>query len=316
MEAIKGMANLQPPSNPHQSPFPKNHNSPTAAPTVAFTTPNNYAGRLSQFLRLKGWTPLWCPTVVVQTTPHTHSSLIRYLSNPRNSKSTPLEQFSAIAFTSRTGISAFSETLASIESPPLSPCGNAFTISGLGKDSELIDESFIGRICENRDRIRVLVPPVATPAGLVEAIGPGHGQRVLCPVPVVVGLEEPPVVPEFLRDLRLKGWVAVRVDGYETRWAGRGCAEEVAMRSEKGGGVDAIMFTSTAEVEGLLKSLRWFGLDWVVVRERFPAMVVAAHGPVTAAGAERLGVEVDVVSSKFGSFEGVVDALALRWQTF
>lgn len=137
---MEAMANLQPPPNPHQSPLPHNHNSPTTAavPIVAFTTPNNYAGRLSQLLRLKGWTPLWCPTVIVQPTPHTHSSLIKYLSNPRNSKTTPLEQFSAIAFTSRTGISAFSETLASIESPPLSPSGNAFTISALGRYISLV----------------------------------------------------------------------------------------------------------------------------------------------------------------------------------
>jgi len=39
-------------------------------------------------------------------------------------------------------------------------------------------------------------------------------------------------------------------------------------------------------------------------------MVVAAHGPVTANGARRLGVEVDVVSARFSSFHGVVVALA------
>jgi len=48
------------------------------------------------------------------------------------------------------------------------------------------------------------------------------------------------------------------------------------------------------------------------VRERCPEVVVAAHGPVTAAGAERLGVKVDVMSSRFDSFEGVVDALGLK----
>jgi len=46
--------------------------------------------------------------------------------------------------------------------------------------------------------------------------------------------------------------------------------------------------------------------------EEFMRGVVAAHRPVTAAGAERLGVKVDVVSSRFDSFEGVVDALGLK----
>jgi uroporphyrinogen-III synthase len=53
---------------------------------------------------------------------------------------------------------------------------------------------------------------------------------------------------------------------------------------------------------------------WVeeFVRERCPEVVVAAHGPVTAAGVERLGVKVDVVGSRFDSFEGVMDALGLK----
>jgi uroporphyrinogen-III synthase len=48
------------------------------------------------------------------------------------------------------------------------------------------------------------------------------------------------------------------------------------------------------------------------MRGRCLEVVVAAHRPVTAAGAERLGVKVDVVSSRFDSFEGVVDALGLK----
>lgn len=34
---------------------------------------------------------------------------------------------------------------------------------------------------------------------------------------------------------------------------------------------------------------------------------MAAHGPVTADGARRAGVRVDVVGTRFGSFAGVVD---------
>lgn len=148
----------------------------------------------------------------------------------------------------------------------------------------------------------------------MEELGYGCGRRVLCPVPAVVGLEEPPVVPDFLRKLAWNGWVAVRVDAYETRWAGRDCAGEVVAMAVEGIRVlDAVVFTSTAEVEGLLKGLGEHGLDWGRVKGRWPELVVAAHGPVTAAGAERWGLGVDVVGERFGSFEGVVDALALRW---
>ncbi|KAL6993318.1 hypothetical protein U1Q18_043196 [Sarracenia purpurea var. burkii] len=308
---------------PPPTPFLNLHNDSNSRRVIAFTTPENYAARLSRLLQLnRAWQPLWCPTVVVETTSQTKVSLLLHISssnpstklNDDESKSS-LDDFSAIAFTSRTGILAFSEALVDVERPPLSPSGDIFTIAALGNDSELLDEVFVGKLCKNSRRIKVLVPSVATPAGLVESLGLGGGKRVLCPVPVVVGLEEPPVVPNFLRDLASKGWLPVRVNGYETRWAGPECAEVVARRSEEGEGLDAMVFTSTGEVEGLLKSLGEYGLDWGMVKKRCPELVVAAHGPVTAAGAERLGVGVDVVSSRFDSFVGVVDALAVRWQS-
>ncbi|KAH7850991.1 hypothetical protein Vadar_005626 [Vaccinium darrowii] len=307
--------------NTHRPPSPSTTLPPNhSRRQIAFTTPENYAARLSHLLRLKNWDPLWCPTVIVEPTPQTKSSLLLHLSppNPNSNSKSSLESFSAIAFTSRTGISAFSQALETAVKPPLLPYGDVFTISALGRDSELLNDAFVDRICENRERIRVLVPKISTPGGIVAALGFGGGRKVLCPVPLVVGLEEPSVVPNFLRELESNGWVAVRVDGYETRWAGRECAAEVAARVVRGGGgegvLDAVVFTSTAEVEGMLKSLEEYGLDWGLVKGRLPELVVAAHGPVTAAGAERLGVGVDVVSERFGSFEGVVEALALRWK--
>lgn len=199
-----------------------------------------------------------------------------------------------------------------IDSPPLYPSSshdNKFIICTLGKDSQLVDNSFINKLCSNRDRITLLVPEVSTPDGLVGLLGYGYGRKVLCPVPLVVGLEEPEVVPNFLRALDRMGWLAVRVDAYETRWVGSECGVGL-LGTDK---VDAIVFTSTAEVQGLLKSLKVMGLEWRDVVKRNPGIVVAAHGPVTAAGAESRGVCPDVVSAKFGSFDGVVDALDQFW---
>jgi len=159
------------------------------------------------------------------------------------------------------------------------------------------------------------VPPTATPSALAAALGDGSGRSVLCPVPRVIGVNEPPVVPGFLQELRRGGWVPVRVEAYGTRWAGPGCAEGIVTASEEGG-LDAVVFTSTAEVEGLLQSLKEFGLGFADLRRRCPRLVVAAHGPVTAAGAQRLGVEVDVVSSRFGSFDGVIDVLNVTFSRF
>ncbi|KDP38630.1 hypothetical protein JCGZ_03983 [Jatropha curcas] len=282
----------------------------TGRPTVAFTTPQNYATRLSQLLTLKSLTPLWCPTIITGPTPQILSSLALHLAP------STISSISAVVFPSRTAITAFSTAIKSLATPLLPTKGDSFIVGALGKDAELIDTEFLLNFCSNIDRIRVLVPPTATPTGLVQLLGAGGGRRVLCLVPEVVGLEEPPVVPNFLRELQASSWSPVRVDAYQTRWLGPSCAEEIVNRSEakteEGNGLDAVVFTSSAEVEGLLKSLNELGWDWETVRRRWPDLVVAAHGPVTAAGAERLGVDVDVVSGRFGSFDGVVDALHVR----
>lgn len=237
---------------------------------VAFTTPLTYAGRLSHLLRLHGFLPVSCPTILVGPTPHTTPSL--HL----------LRSCAAIAFTSRNGISALSDALSAARTP-LPETSDTFTIAALGKDAELLDSDFISKLCGNPARITVLVPSVPTPAGMVAALGDGLDRRIMCPSPVFVGLEEPPVVPDFLRALASQGWAPLRVPAYETRWAGPACAAALV----EGDSVDALVFTSTAEVEGMLKSLREMGFDWGMVRERRPGMLVAAHGPVTASGAER-----------------------------
>lgn len=282
---------------------------------VAFTTPPSYAGRLTRLLDLRGATPLPVPTVVVEPTPATLAALGLYLPFTGNAAAAPsrdtLDSFSALAFTSRTGISAFALALSGAGRPPLADSGEVFTVCALGRDAELLDEGgFLSKLCRNAGRVRVLVPEIASPAGLVASLGYGSGRRVLCPVPEVVGLAEPPVVPDFLRGLEASGWDAVRVPAYETRWAGPRCGEVLVGLD---GPLDAVVFTSTAEVEGLLMGLDSVGWEWGRVRQRWPEMLVAAHGPVTAEGAERMGVRVDVVGSRFSSFDGVLDKLALKW---
>ncbi|GMJ07688.1 hypothetical protein HRI_004438000 [Hibiscus trionum] len=279
----------------------------TVKPTVIFTTPPNYAARLSDLLTLKGHNPLWCPTITTSPTPQ---SLFLHLSP------SSLSLFSAVAFPSRASITSFSLAATSLRKPLLPSHGPTFILAALGKDSELIDTPFISQICSNLQRIKIIVPPVATPSSLALSLGEGCSRKVLCPVPKVIGLNEPPVVPDFLNDLKNGGWFPVRVDAYETRWLGPDCVKEMLKKGqeEKENELYAIVFTSSGEVEGLLKSLKEFGWDWGMVRRRWPRLVVAAHGPVTAAGAERLGVDVDVVSSDFSSFQGVVDALDVHFK--
>ncbi|XP_047051759.1 uncharacterized protein LOC124657216 [Lolium rigidum] len=277
---------------------------------VAFTTPQTtdggggYGGRLGTLLRQRGAHPFAVPTIAIRA--HEPDRLRPYLLPGA------LDPFAALAFTSRSGIAAFSRALPSTSAHlPLSDAASAlpFTVAALGSDADLLDGAFLARLCRDAGRrVAVLVPDVPTPAGLVEALGRGSGRRVLCPVPDVDGLREPPVVPDFLAGLEAAGWVAVRAPAYTTCWAGPGCAE--ALVAPDAAAPDAVVFTSSAEVEGLLKGLDAAGWSWARLRARWPGMVVAAHGPVTADGVRRLGIEVDVVSSRFSSFHGVLDALA------
>uniref|UniRef100_A0ACD5Y0H3 Uncharacterized protein n=1 Tax=Avena sativa TaxID=4498 RepID=A0ACD5Y0H3_AVESA len=280
-----------------------------AGRTVAFTTPGGgggggYGGRLDALLRQRGAHPLPVPTIAIRA--HEPDRLRPFLLPGA------LDPFAALAFTSRSGIAAFSRALPSSPSAnlPLSDAASAlpFTVAALGSDADLLDYAFLARLSRDAGRVAVLVPDVPTPAGLVAALGRGSGRLVLCPVPAVDGLREPPVVPNFLAALEAAGWVAVRAPAYTTCWAGPGCAEVLV--APDAAVPDAIVFTSSAEVEGLLKGLDAAGWSWARIRTRWPDMVVAAHGPVTAEGVRRLGIEVDVVSSRFSSFHGVLDALA------
>ena len=210
-------------------------------------------------------------------------------------------------------------------------------------------------------------------------------ERILVPVPAVVGgLAEPPVVPRFLSGLRERvGAVPVRVAAYSTappadarRGGGRkqgrregaaglsssassapsaatvapSAAAELSLLSA--GEIDAVVFSSTAEAQGLamaaggveaLLAMMARGNEARKERRRRGEkrglrggsgggggreggggsdgggldlgggddIVLAAHGPYTAAGASDVlrGARIAVVPGDFSSFAGVVGAL-------
>ncbi|KAI5078143.1 hypothetical protein GOP47_0007967 [Adiantum capillus-veneris] len=274
---------------------------------VAFTSPSLYASRLQRLLLQEGAITLSCPSIFVEATPQNREALQNCLC-----RSSPLP-FSGIAFTSRAGIKAVAEVLSRLfaEEDNGNPSASrvledGFFVSALGRDAELLLE--LDMFGASRECVRVIVPSIATPQAMVEEIGDGYGRRILCPVPHVEGLEEPPVVPEFLEALAARGWQPYRLDAYSTRWAGAECARPLLPL----GKLDALIFTSTAEVEGFLKSLRALGITRIRTAGK---PILAAHGPVTATGAARLGIEINVVSKDFSSFDGIMDELELYWRS-
>jgi uroporphyrinogen-III synthase len=119
---------------------------------------------------------------------------------------------------------------------------------------------------------------------------------------------EPAVVPRFIAALQAAGAEAVRIPAYTTTsLAGRvDCSSELTLLLE--GRVHAVAFSSTAEAQGLVAMLGGAEVVREVVEQR--GVILAAHGPYTAAGAgEVLGCAVPCVSRSFASFDGLVAAL-------
>jgi uroporphyrinogen-III synthase len=77
---------------------------------------------------------------------------------------------------------------------------------------------------------------------------------------------------------------------------------EVELNLIRQGMIDAIAFSSTAEVESFLKMVN--------SPSDYDHCVVACFGPYTAANAKNLGVKVSVVSKDYSSFEGFAEAMA------
>lgn len=135
-----------------------------------------------------------------------------------------------------------------------------------------------------------------------------HAHACACCVSRAGGLVEPPVVQRFVAGLEAAGAAAVRVPAYLTTSCSAHCCTHDAMLLQQGG-IDAIAFSSTAEAQGLCQLFG--GKQALVEAIQQHGVVLAAHGPYTAAGAsDVLGLPVTVVSKNFSTFDGLVAALA------
>ena len=242
--------------------------------TVLITTPSPYAARLKSALHAQGAAVVHLEAVRTELLHGGDQRKLRraLLIDHRNGD--------YVAFTSRRGIQGARRACGSQLTKAFTHGDKPFLAIALGADADAL-------VACGVPHERVLVPRVASPAGIVAMLRARvpRAQRaattVLCPVPRVVGLTEPPVVPRFLRALRRAGFGYARVDAYETRWPGAGRAARAATaRLAVPGAIDAIAVTSTAEVEGLQRYCALYGVGL-----RRAAVPLVAHGPVTAGGA-------------------------------
>lgn len=249
---------------------------------VLFCTPRNYAQKLARLLVRHGARPFWMPTIVIEPLSNYSSfdAAIRALS-----------EYDWISFTSRNGIEAFFDRLDALG---LDEQVLADTkVSALGNDGTALEEMGI-----HVD----LLPPAASTRGVAEELKRRRETRgrILVPVPEVVGMDEPSVIPDFIRALEELGMQPHRVPAYGTHCVTDGLELELQLLLD--GAFDVVAFTSVGEIDGLLHLL---GERRDVLRDQ----TVACYGPVTADGARQRDLRVDIVAEDYSVFEGYVAAL-------
>jgi len=102
---------------------------------IALTTPADYAHRLNDLLQRRGAEALWCPTIVVEFTDGTRKNVMEAVWEDTQSV---LDLYSAIAFTSRAGITALAQALEEGRGDLLTTEGDPFVIGALGRDAQLL----------------------------------------------------------------------------------------------------------------------------------------------------------------------------------
>ncbi|MFN6480614.1 uroporphyrinogen-III synthase [Nostoc sp. DedQUE07] len=259
-------------------------NLPLYGKRILVTAPRNYAYRLSEQIIKKGGLPVFMPTIETC-----------YLSNYNQLDAVlaDINEFDWIVFTSRNGITAFFQRINDLNIPisVVQKCH----LCALGKDVESL-LSFCGKVD--------LVPTESSPAGIVAELAKLpqiHEKKVLIPAPEVVGLPEPDVVPNLITDLQQLGIEVTRVPTYITQGLDK-TIYGMELNLIRQGMIDVIAFSSTAEVESFLTMVK--------LQSDYEHCVIACFGPYTTANAQKLGMNVSIVSRDYSSFEGFAEAIA------
>lgn len=255
---------------------------------ILVTAPRNYAIRLSAEIIKAGGLPLLMPTI--ETCWLANFTELDHILNH-------LDQYNWLAFTSRNGIIAFFHRL-QILGIPISTLCNC-QLCAVGKDANIL-LSTAGRVD--------LTPDEPSPRGIVAELAKIpqiQQQKILVPAPEVRGIPEPDIIPNFVAELNQLGMQVTRVPAYITQSLDKNIYT-VELNLLRQGVIDVIAFSSTAEIASFLKMVN--------TESDYQHCVVACFGPYTATNAEKLGVNVSIVSSEYSSFAGFATAIANFFQ--
>ncbi len=249
---------------------------------IVVTAPHNYNKRLSKLINETGAKAISMPVVDISLL-EDKSEIDSVLKN--------ISEYRWIVLPSRNAIRAFFTRAKEINIGKT--VFNKTTYCAIGKDIEYL-KTF------NVDSI--LHPVEPSPWGIVESLKTMNpvNSDIAVFAPLVIGLPEPNVVPDFINNLKNAGMNVKRVNAYITKLNNIDSykKEIEAIKNKK---VDLIAFTSSAEIEAMI-----FIMGGV---ENLSKTKIACFGPYTASNAKRLGLNPSFVAKDFSSFEGYIDSM-------
>jgi|GEM_PF-403029 len=251
---------------------------------VLITAPSNYAERLSQLIKEAGGIPVVLPAVETTINPNT-SSIDSLLTN--------LNSFQWIVLPSRKAADAFFEGVQrnDIAHDMLSK----INFCAIGNDINYLLDKYNTEVA--------FTPSESGPNGIVQVLDklPGiQGKNLGLVAPQVIGVSEPNVIPNFIQNLKELGINVHKTEGYVTKIANPDTYQH-QLDQLKNGQIDIIAFTSTAEIEALLK------LSSSTTINRCQ---IACFGPYTGNNAKKLGINPAYVGKDYHSFSSFVNELS------
>lgn len=124
------------------------------------------------------------------------------------------------------------------------------------------------------------------------------GKKMLLVAPKVSMINEPNVVPQFMREALKMGIECNRIDGYTTRPVNDACTQ-MTLSGLREGKYDMVAFSSGGELFAMAEMGSPDNLN----------CAVACFGPYTASNAKKVGIKVDMVSQNFRSFDDYAQSI-------
>jgi len=248
---------------------------------ILVTSPKGYSERFSHAFSKSRLNPVAIP-MIETVIPENLPDMNRLFMNPA--------QYEYIVFPSRKAIESF-YLHQSKKNLPL----NGIKFCALGKDAEYMQEKLGVEPAVHPDE----PSPMGVARKLNEA-GNIKGKTIAALVPLVEGIVEPDVVPDFLAELIRMGMNVTRVNAYKTRPVDKpsvDCAVKLITSKE----IQCIAFTSSAETEVLLQNIGDKSL--------LTNVTIACFGPYTTAYAVKKGLDVSITAPDFSSFSGFTEAI-------